>query len=299
MNTFIIRYLSKSSLPTCSKICRYSSLIYESKVTSRDKFGSNIIKLNDHSDKESGGRSNKKKKFDASSLLLLVVPGSAFALGCWQFQRLQWKLDLIKELEEKTTKEAIEFPIHDIEHLEKYEYQKVKLRGEFLPSKEFVIAPRGRFDKGYKHKKAGLAGDAQSSSHGGHVITPFKIENTNHVVMVNRGWLSQSQLQSIPPPPSSKVVVEAVIRKSENRPQFVGENIPERNVWYYRNFEEMANHCDALPVYLEATFESSQRNGPIGGQTNVTVRNEHLNYLLTWFSLSAITTAMWYFKFCR
>uniref|UniRef100_A0AC35F9H1 SURF1-like protein n=1 Tax=Panagrolaimus sp. PS1159 TaxID=55785 RepID=A0AC35F9H1_9BILA len=265
MNTIVNRCLLKT-LPTCSKICRYSSKssIYDSKVTNRDKYGPNVIKLNDHSGKDSGGRSNKKKKFDASSLLLLIVPGTAFALGCWQFQRLQWKLALIKELEQKTTKEAIEFPIHDIQNLEKYEYQKVKLRGEFLPSKEFVVAPRGRFDKGYKQKKAGLAGDADSSSHGGHVITPFKIENTN-----------------------------------ENRPQFVGENIPERNVWFYKNFEEMANHCDALPVYLEATFESSQRHGPIGGQTNISVRNEHLNYLLTWYSLSAITTVMWYFKFCR
>ena len=83
------------------------------------------------------------------------------------------------------------------------------------------------------------------------------------------------------------------------RPQFVGQNIPERNVWYYKNFEEMAKHCNASPIYVEATFESSQRNGPIGGQTNINVRNEHLNYLLTWYTLSAVTTAMWYFKFCR
>lgn len=42
-----------------------------------------------------------------------VVPGAAFALGCWQTLRLQWKLALIKELEEKTTKAAIEFPVNE------------------------------------------------------------------------------------------------------------------------------------------------------------------------------------------
>lgn len=118
--------------------------------------------------------------------------------------------------------------------------------------------------------------------------------------MVNRGWLPQSQLHSIPSPSNTKIEIEAVIRKSENRPQFVGANIPERNVWYYKNFEDMANHCDALPVYVELTYDpQTAKIGPIGGQTNITVRNEHLNYLLTWFSLSAITTAMWYFKFIR
>lgn len=50
----------------------------------------------------------------------------------------------------------------------------------------------------------------------------------------------------------------------------------------------------ASPIMLDATYESSVPSGPIGGQTRVTLRNEHLSYLLTWFSLSAITSYLWY-----
>lgn len=62
--------------------------------------------------------------------------------------------------------------------MDKYEYQRVHLKGRFLFEKEFVIAPRGRFDKDYKQKSSGLAGDAESSSHGGHVITPFAVDKS-------------------------------------------------------------------------------------------------------------------------
>ena len=45
--------------------------------------------------------------------------------------------------------------------------------------------------------------------------------------------------------------------------------------------------------------ESTVPGGPIGGQTNVNIRNEHLNYLITWYTLSAATLAMWYIRFVK
>jgi len=33
---------------------------------------------------------------------------------------------------------------------------------------------------------------------------------------------------------------------------------------------------------------------PAGSQTRVTIRNEHISYFCTWFSLSGITSYMWY-----
>ena len=79
----------------------------------------------------------------------------------------------------------------------------------------------------------------------------------------------------------------------------MNENIPERGVWYYKNFEQMAEYCGTLPIYVEATSEFTKPGGPIAGQTNVNVRNDHMQYLITWFSLSAITGAMWFLKFYR
>ncbi|KAE9554048.1 hypothetical protein FO519_002744 [Halicephalobus sp. NKZ332] len=272
-----------------------------SKESNFPKQKPSVIKLNERTGKQSGNREKKEKKFRLNSLLLLVVPGAAFGLGCWQVQRMKWKLNLIKELESKLEQEAIDFPYNDLDNLNQYEYRRVHLRGRFLFDKEFVIAPRGRFDKDYKQKNTGIAGDSESSSHGGHVITPFVLEKNNLTIMVNRGWLPGPQLHERPVPKPHIGVTEfdAIVRKSENRPQFVSENIPERGVWYYKNFAQMAEYCGASPIYVEATSEFTEPGGPIAGQTNINVRNEHLQYLLTWFSLSAITGVMWFLKFYR
>lgn len=53
----------------------------------------------------------------------------------------------------------------------------------------------------------------------------------------------------------------------------------------------MAQLTGASPIYLDATRDSF--GGPIAGQTRVTLRNEHLSYIITWFSLSAITSFYW------
>lgn len=50
----------------------------------------------------------------------------------------------------------------------------------------------------------------------------------------------------------------------------------------------------AAPVLLDATYESTVPGGPVGGQTRITLRNEHLSYLITWYSLSAATAFLWY-----
>lgn len=50
----------------------------------------------------------------------------------------------------------------------------------------------------------------------------------------------------------------------------------------------------AQPYFIDAVFESSVPGGPIGGQTIVTIRNEHLQYVITWLSLSGFTSLFWY-----
>ncbi|VDQ11392.1 unnamed protein product [Trichobilharzia regenti] len=37
--------------------------------------------------------------------------------------------------------------------------------------------------------------------------------------------------------------------------------------------------------------------GPVGGQTRVTLRNEHASYIFTWFSLGTIGLGMWIYFF--
>ena len=59
-----------------------------------------------------------------------IIPLSAFGLGVWQVKRRSWKLDLLKDLEDRTTAPPVPLPF-DQESLSKLEYCKVNVRGEF------------------------------------------------------------------------------------------------------------------------------------------------------------------------
>lgn len=68
---------------------------------------------------------------------------------------------------------------------------------------------------------------------------------------------------------------------------------------FFRDLEKMAARAGALPISLDATQDFDVPGGPIGGQTRITLRNEHMSYILTWFTLGGATSYMWYTKFIR
>lgn len=50
----------------------------------------------------------------------------------------------------------------------------------------------------------------------------------------------------------------------------------------FRDLDAMSKLVDSEPILIDAVIESSIPGGPIGGQTNVTLRNEHVSYIITW-----------------
>uniref|UniRef100_A0A1I7XGP2 SURF1-like protein n=1 Tax=Heterorhabditis bacteriophora TaxID=37862 RepID=A0A1I7XGP2_HETBA len=66
------------------------------------------------------------------------------------------------------------------------------------------------------------------------------------------------------------------------RPQFVQQNIPEKDIWFYKDFHQMSERYGTEPIFVDAVIESTIPGGPIGGQTNINVKNDHLSYIITW-----------------
>lgn len=62
----------------------------------------------------------------------------------------------------------------------------------------------------------------------------------------------------------------------------------------FRDIRTMSELTGAEPYFLDATAETTVPGGPIGGQTRIQMRNEHLSYIITWFSLSGLTSYLWY-----
>jgi len=244
----------------------------------------------------------KAKGPQTKDYFLLVFPATAFGLGVWQTQRRQWKLNLISELECKSNAAPLPLP-QSISDIEALEYQQVKVSGTFVHEKEHFIGPRSLLTGGSEAESRGLSSNPEAI--GWHVITPFKIsegEREGDTILVNRGWVPQSKLKASTRPEgqtSGPVDLVGVVRKTETRQQFAPKNRTESNQWQFRDIPGLAEKLDTSPIFLDATVETTIPGGPIGGQTKVTLRNEHFSYLVTWFTLSAVSSYMWYARYIK
>lgn len=210
---------------------------------------------------------------------LLVCPAIAFGLGCWQIQRRTWKLDLIEDLRQRTEAPPVELP-KDLRDLDEMEYRTVRVRGVFDHDEEVYIGPRS---------------DKDGGRIGFHVVTPLKLEDHDYSILVNRGWVPRDRTN-----PATRregqvpgvVEIEGIIRKSEPKP--VGSReIRSGAMFAMRDVDMLARILDTAPVYIDAKRQSSVPGGPIGGQTNIELRNEHFSYIVTWFALGTALTFMW------
>ncbi|KAJ7565800.1 hypothetical protein O6H91_02G075900 [Diphasiastrum complanatum] len=96
--------------------------------------------------------------------------------------------------------------------------------------------------------------------------------------------------------------VQGVVRGSEHPNMFVPSNVPETGQWFYVDVPAMARAA-SLPentCYIEAMKKSdgaSLKDYPLAKDPDALIHSSvmpqnHLNYALTWYSLSAATTFM-------
>lgn len=238
-----------------------------------------------------------KRPIGAWGYSLLTVPVITFCLGTWQVKRRNWKLNLIKSLESKIHTPPIDFP-DDLEELSHLEYRRVKLRGTFHHDQEMYISPRSVVIEG-GDTGGGLISSGNSGSL---VITPFTLADKELTILVNRGWVPRRQ--TLPHTRKDgqiegEVELTAVVRHPERQAPFVHNNDPSSSFWNWRDVDAMAKKLNTVPVFVDAVAESTVPGGPLGGQTRVTLRNEHFSYILTWYSLSLVTSFLWYRRFIR
>ena len=86
-----------------------------------------------------------------------------------------------------------------------------------------------------------------------------------------------------------------VLRWPQPRGWFVPSDEPGRNLWFVRDpaaFAAAKGWDEVAPFYVE--LESPQPAGglPRAGAMKVNLRNEHLQYALTWYGLAAVVVVM-------
>ena len=135
---------------------------------------------------------------------------------------------------------------------------------------------------------------------GWQIVTPFQLE-TGERILVNRGWVPTAKRD-----PSTRqygqiedtIEIRGIVRKPDEKPSLVMEVIDRAGTeWHYRDTESFAAILNTLPVFIDADTKGTGKGGPIGGQTPVHLRNEHLQYIITWWGICiASTVAMVKFR---
>ncbi len=214
---------------------------------------------------------------------MMTIPMIAImlALCIWQLSRYNWKVNMIETINTQLSAPAVELPENDIVPKDWY-YKRVSVRGMFDHSNElhlFAHAVKGR--KGFQ------------------IITPFIRENGKGIVLVNRGWVPEDNKDAATRPQgqiSGIMEVRGVVRTAWTKHwSFMPASNATDNVWLYGELAEMAAHLDmeVAPVFVELENMPVPGGLPIGGQTRVSIPNNHIEYFLTWLGLAAAMAAIY------
>jgi surfeit locus 1 family protein len=210
----------------------------------------------------------------ATCLLTLVFAG----LGVWQLQRRAWKLDLIARVEARIHAPPVAAPgkteWQGIDSVDD-EYRRVVLQGRYLDAPEtltMAVTERGP---------------------GFWVMAPFQAD-VGFTVLVNRGFVPEARRG---PGERRKAAREAarvagLLRLSEPGGGFLRANDPAAGRWYSRDIAAIARAsglADIAPYFVDADAASEPGPLPQGGMTQISFRNTHLVYALTWFCLALMS----------
>jgi surfeit locus 1 family protein len=221
----------------------------------------------------------------AATLFTLIAVTIMVGLGTWQVERLAWKNALIERIESGMRAAPAPLPAR-VENPADWDFRRVSVTGQFLHDHELDLAARSMNGRiGYQ------------------IVTPLKRDDGT-LVLVNRGWVPLEKRDPASRPeglPAGTVTVEGVARVPAERGWMQPDNDPAANMWFWYDIPAMAAQAgastgEALPVVIEAGDAANPGGFPIGGQTNVNIANNHLQYAFTWYSL-AITLIVIYFVF--
>lgn len=212
------------------------------------------------------------------TLATLVALAVLLGLGTWQVERLHWKTDLIARIQAGMAAEPVALPAAADEPAT-WDYRRVTVAGQFLHAREAYLGPR-------------IHVDAQGVTRQGvHVLTPLVRADGGGVVLVDRGWVPLDRRDPASRPEGQvqgTVTVTGIARVPGERGWMQPQNDPAANTWFWLEMPALASHAGVsslAPLVVQADAAANPGGWPLGGQTILQLKNDHLSYALTWYGL--------------
>lgn len=215
------------------------------------------------------------------TLTTIVIVAVLLSLGAWQLQRRVAKLELIAALEERLA--AQPFPLPPPAQWEslspaKEEFRRVTLSGVFdLRDQAQVFASGSPLRK-------------DVSGTGVWVFAPLKLA-AGDTVVVNRGFVADGQDATLRYS-SDTVTLTGYIRFPEMPNWLTPHADRNKRLWFVRDHLAMAQALSwaeptrVAPFYIELESPAPPGGIPKPGPLQVSLKNDHLQYAITWFLLA-------------
>ena len=202
----------------------------------------------------------KKTLFNIFVIFFITVFCS---LGTWQLYRLQWKLDLIDQINARLKSEPVKYS-----KIIKKNYQRVTVEGKFKFNKQIYL---------YSLNETGKPGFD--------VITPL-MTNSNEHVLVNRGWIEKNykDLKSINGIKDNEIV--GIFREIPKPNIFKPKNDIFKNVWFSLDQSDLEKFTGINFRNYVIFLEGKKTNLPAPKVITANLTNNHLKYALTWYSVA-------------
>ena len=205
------------------------------------------------------------------SVFVYFIILTLLCLGFWQIYRLNWKLELIKQIENSLKKDPVE-----LSNIEKKNYLRIKTSGEIDFDKQIYL---------YNLNENGKPGFE--------VINPIKIGDENY--LMNRGWIpfEKKELPEINFVDQNQIVGTLMLQTKPST--FKPENDIEKNYWFTLNREDISKftgrNFSEYVIYLNGDYKI-----PKPRVITAKISNNHKKYAITWFSM-AISILLIYLYF--
>ncbi|MCW1949917.1 MAG: SURF1 family protein [Octadecabacter sp.] len=195
-------------------------------------------------------------------------------LGFWQLDRLEWKLGVIADIETRLAADAV--PLPEDPTFETDNYRTVIMQGA-------ATGDEIRFLD---------SGTAAGTGH--RIISAFETVDGRRVM------LDQGLLPLYSDDEDEALTDEVTVQGNLIWPDDISEQAPQDDEWYARDVPAMAQALGTEPVLvvLYAATQYDDRLTPLPVDTR-NIKNDHLEYAITWFLLAVVWLAMTSFYSAR
>jgi len=193
------------------------------------------------------------------------------SLGSWQLYRLNWKLDLISEIENSLKINPVELSKSNNKN-----YLRIKTSGTVDFDKQIYL---------YNLNNSGKPGFE--------VINPILIGNENY--LINRGWIPFNKKDKAEINLINTNHIIGTLKKQSKANSFKPENDIEKNYWFTLDRDDIFSYTgkkfSKYIIYINGDYKT-----PEPKVITANISNNHKKYAITWFSM-AISILLIYLYF--